>query len=98
MLTSYEWSKSDACKPATSEDKAKGILSDADVGLCDTPKDTIISGASTLLAPPFRTTCNRHGYWLGGRWIQNVIDVAKVKIFETRRRLKDISHLSLAKF
>jgi hypothetical protein len=52
ILSSYEWLQSDACKPATSENKAKGLLSDADFGLCDTPKDSIISGASTLLAPP----------------------------------------------
>lgn len=52
ILSSYEWLQSDACKAATSENKAKGLLSDADFGLCDTPKDAIISGASTLLAPP----------------------------------------------
>jgi hypothetical protein len=52
MVTDYEYLYSDACKPSAPEIKARGLFSDADVGLCDRPKDTLLSGASALFGPP----------------------------------------------
>jgi hypothetical protein len=51
-ITSYEWLESDACRSATAEQRAKGIESDEDVGLCYNPKGAIISDVSSVFGPP----------------------------------------------
>ena len=52
IVKNYRWLTDDACKPATPEVRAQGLMTDADIGLCDEPANALQAATAWTIGPP----------------------------------------------